>query len=109
VIYNFILLLSQVGYHKMAGKNVATYESCSTAAFRHGRTETVRPCTVATQNVCLALNGSSKPSASEILSLIKKCSEMHGNLTKEAAMGKYTFKKFCLALYIYFLIELLIF
>lgn len=39
----------QVGYYKMTGKFVPTYESCSTAAFKHGRTETVRPCTVATK------------------------------------------------------------
>ncbi|CAB3375686.1 Hypothetical predicted protein [Cloeon dipterum] len=78
----------QVGYHKLSGKNVATYESCSTAAFRHGRTETMRPCTMATQAVCNAINGSNQPSNAELLTMIKKCSEVHGNLTKDAAMGQ---------------------
>jgi carnitine O-palmitoyltransferase 2 len=85
---NFVIVL-QVGYHKLAGKNVATYESCSTSAFRHGRTETVRPCTTATQAVCNALNGNKSPSNAELLAMIKKCSEVHGNLTKDAAMGNF--------------------
>lgn len=39
----------QAAYHKQTGKFVASYESCSTAAFKHGRTETIRPCTTATK------------------------------------------------------------
>ena len=34
-----------MGYYKQYGKTAATYESCSTAAFRHGRTETIRSAT----------------------------------------------------------------
>eukprot|EP00005_Dracoamoeba_jomungandri_P001567 CAMPEP_0174262420 /NCGR_PEP_ID=MMETSP0439-20130205/12964_1 /TAXON_ID=0 /ORGANISM="Stereomyxa ramosa, Strain Chinc5" /LENGTH=668 /DNA_ID=CAMNT_0015347125 /DNA_START=1 /DNA_END=2007 /DNA_ORIENTATION=+ len=33
----------QLGYRKLTGNTVATYESASTAAFKHGRTETIRP------------------------------------------------------------------
>lgn len=39
----------QAAYHRLTGKFVPSYESCSTAAFKHGRTETIRPCTVATK------------------------------------------------------------
>lgn len=39
----------QAAYHKLTGKFVPSYESCSTAAFKHGRTETIRPCTTATK------------------------------------------------------------
>jgi len=38
-----------MAFHKQMGRTVATYESSSTAAFKHGRTETVRPCTMATK------------------------------------------------------------
>jgi carnitine O-palmitoyltransferase 2 len=38
-----------MAFHKQVGKTVATYESSSTAAFKHGRTETLRPCTIATK------------------------------------------------------------
>lgn len=37
----------QLAFYKQNMKFVGTYESCSTAAFRHGRTETMRPCTIA--------------------------------------------------------------
>ena len=32
-------------YHHISGYQCATYESASTCAFQHGRTETIRPCT----------------------------------------------------------------
>jgi Choline/Carnitine o-acyltransferase. len=38
-----------MAFHKQMGRTVSTYESSSTAAFKHGRTETIRPCTVATK------------------------------------------------------------
>lgn len=45
----------QIAYYQIAGTHVTTYESCSTAAFKHGRTEAVRPCTIETQVNALKL------------------------------------------------------
>ncbi|XP_021926262.1 carnitine O-palmitoyltransferase 2, mitochondrial isoform X2 [Zootermopsis nevadensis] len=81
-------LAFQMAFHKQLGKTVATYESSSTAAFKHGRTETLRPCTMATKTFCEAVNSSNRPSNSELAAMIKKCSEVHVALTKEAAMGQ---------------------
>ncbi|KAL0268846.1 UNVERIFIED_CONTAM: hypothetical protein PYX00_010655 [Menopon gallinae] len=81
-------LAFQIAYHKVYGNFVATYESCSTAAFKHGRTETIRPCTFATKQFALNMNKKSRPSREELLELMKQCSTIHGNLTKEAAMGE---------------------
>ncbi|KAK9889185.1 hypothetical protein WA026_004464 [Henosepilachna vigintioctopunctata] len=82
-------LAFQVAYHKLTGKFVPTYESCSTAAFKHGRTETIRPCTVATKNMTLALNiSNSNPSTKTLKEMLMECSRYHGQLTKEAAMGQ---------------------
>lgn len=81
-------LAFQVAFHKQVGRFVATYESSSTAAFKHGRTETLRPCTMATKTFCEAVNRSNRPSNSELAAMIKKCSEVHVTLTKEAAMGQ---------------------
>ncbi|XP_044765642.1 carnitine O-palmitoyltransferase 2, mitochondrial [Coccinella septempunctata] len=79
----------QVAYHKLTGKFVPSYESCSTAAFKHGRTETIRPCTVATKDMALALNSKlSKASPQELKQMLAKCSQYHSQLTKEAAMGQ---------------------
>lgn len=79
----------QLAFFKQHGKFVATYESCSTAAFRHGRTETMRPCTMATKEFCEAIERKqNKPSDSELRTMMDKCSTVHGQLTKDAAMGQ---------------------
>lgn len=41
-------LIFQLANYNLNKRNAPTYESCSTAAFKHGRTETVRPCTLET-------------------------------------------------------------
>lgn len=79
----------QLAFYKQHGKFVATYESCSTAAFRHGRTETMRPCTTATRAFCEAIERKqNKPSDSELRTMMDTCSTVHGQLTKDAAMGQ---------------------
>lgn len=78
----------QAAYYLQNGKTVATYESCSTSAFKHGRTETVRPATLETQAFCKAIAQAQPPSHSELKKLLMECSKVHGNLTKEAAMGQ---------------------
>lgn len=69
---------------------VPTYESCSTAAFKHGRTETLRSCTMETKKACEAIaQKNNNLSMSELKNLIINCSKVHSELTKEAAMGNY--------------------
>lgn len=77
----------QSAYYKQHGLCVPTYESCSTAAFRHGRTETIRPCTEATATYCQQMH-SAKLTLAQQYDLIRQCSEKHMQLTKEAAMGQ---------------------
>ncbi|XP_055857990.1 carnitine O-palmitoyltransferase 2, mitochondrial [Episyrphus balteatus] len=84
-------LAFQLAYKQAFGKYVGTYESCSTAAFRHGRTETMRPCTMATKAFCdsvLASDNQHKPDDAALRAMINKCSIVHGQLTKDAAMGQ---------------------
>lgn len=80
-------LCFQLAFFKQHQKFVATYESCSTAAFRHGRTETLRPCTSETKDFCESIE-KKKLSAQELREKIDKCSAKHNVLTKEAAMGQ---------------------
>ena len=78
-----------MGFYKMScGKVVGTYESCSTAAFRHGRTETIRPATKETKECSKAFMEGSKVSDADKRSLVQKCSDKHNQITKEAAMGE---------------------
>ncbi|KAF8768318.1 Carnitine O-palmitoyltransferase 2 like protein [Argiope bruennichi] len=78
----------QMAFYKLHSKFVATYESCSTSAFKHGRTETVRPLTSATKRCIEEFHKSSRPSNSDLKNLLKECTRVHNQLTKEAAMGQ---------------------
>jgi carnitine O-palmitoyltransferase 2 len=79
----------QAAHFHLFNKAGTTYESCSTSAFKHGRTEAIRPATLLTNEVSRALTTSNwrnrKP---ELRELIKQCSIKHGELTKNAAMGQ---------------------
>lgn len=77
----------QLAFRQAFNKYVGTYESCSTAAFRHGRTETMRPCTNATKEFCETLLAGNS-NAKHLRALIDQCSKYHGQLTKDAAMGQ---------------------
>ncbi|XP_067893336.1 carnitine O-palmitoyltransferase 2, mitochondrial isoform X2 [Heterodontus francisci] len=79
----------QMGFLRQYGKTVATYESCSTAAFKHGRTETIRPATIYTKKCSEAfVRESTKHSISDLRTMIAECSKYHGQLAREAAMGQ---------------------
>ncbi|XP_045529259.1 carnitine O-palmitoyltransferase 2, mitochondrial isoform X1 [Pieris brassicae] len=77
----------QAAYHLLYGKYVGTYESCSTSAFKHGRTETMRPCTEKTKAFCDQLH-SNNYSKDSLRTLMTECSSYHSELVKEAAMGQ---------------------
>jgi len=79
-----------MAYYKLSGgKTAVTYESCSTAAYKHGRTETIRSATVTTAKACQLFHQpkSSRPSNAELMSALQECTTTHTQLTKEAAMG----------------------
>ncbi|XP_045164970.2 carnitine O-palmitoyltransferase 2, mitochondrial-like isoform X2 [Mercenaria mercenaria] len=82
-------LVIQMAYYKQYNKTVATYESCSTAAFRHGRTETIRSATHATKKACEMFNQQNNTySVGDLREALEQSSKYHGQLTKEAAMGQ---------------------
>lgn len=82
-------LAFQMGFLRQYGQTVATYESCSTAAFKHGRTETIRPATVHTKQCAHAfVCQPGQHSVEQLRGMLSECSKYHGQLTKEAAMGQ---------------------
>lgn len=87
----YIIIFSQLAYNKLTGQYVGTYESCSTAAFKHGRTETMRPCTMATKEFCESLKRSESAKPQMLKEILSNCSKIHVKLLKEAAMGVYLF------------------
>ena len=79
----------QIAYYKVYGKSVATYESASTSAFKLGRTETVRPATMATKKLAeIMAKKTNDSNVSGIYSLLKDCTKLHNQLVKEGAMGQ---------------------
>lgn len=82
-------LAFQMGFYKLTGGKVTgTYESCSTAAFRHGRTETIRSATMETRKCSEAFMEGSGASDADKRKLMHACSDRHNQITKEAAMGQ---------------------
>lgn len=82
-------LAFQMAFLRQYGQTVATYESCSTAAFKHGRTEAIRPASIFTKRCSEAfVREPSKHSAGELQQMMAKCSTYHNQLTREAAMGQ---------------------
>uniref|UniRef100_A0A8C1DD58 Peroxisomal carnitine O-octanoyltransferase n=2 Tax=Cyprinus carpio TaxID=7962 RepID=A0A8C1DD58_CYPCA len=48
----FVQLALQLAYYRLHGKSGSCYETATTRRFFHGRTETMRPCTVEAQHWC---------------------------------------------------------
>ncbi|CAL8105249.1 unnamed protein product [Calicophoron daubneyi] len=92
----------QVAFDKLHGRPAATYESCSTAAFKHGRTEALRSATPETREFVQLMRkpvatvsshsgGRPAPNATsdeDLYAALKVCSLKHNQLTKEAVMGQ---------------------
>ena len=81
-------LAFQMAHYRQNGRAAATEQLCSTAAFKHGRTETLRSCTVATHACSKAFENSHPAGVEEMDKLIRDCATMHNQLIKEAAMGQ---------------------
>ncbi|XP_060083405.1 carnitine O-palmitoyltransferase 2, mitochondrial-like [Ylistrum balloti] len=82
-------LAIQMAYYRQNRKFVATYESCSTAAYKHGRTETLRSATMATKKATeMIVDRGNKESPMDLYKALVDCSWTHGDLTKKAAMGQ---------------------
>lgn len=86
-------LAFQIAFKKVYKHTPVTYESCSTAAFRGGRTETVRPCTNETNQAADAIIANRQnvkdqsTTRDQLKVLLQNCSKKHFQLCKEASMG----------------------
>ena len=77
----------QLAYKKAFGKTVATYESASTAGFRKGRTETIRPATIESSAFVKAFSDPNT-SKNEREKLLREAAEAHRKNSTNAAMGQ---------------------
>mmetsp|Transcript_25946 Transcript_25946/g.65404 ORF Transcript_25946/g.65404 Transcript_25946/m.65404 type:complete len:674 (+) Transcript_25946:87-2108(+) len=77
----------QLAHYNLYGKSAATYESANQSAYKHGRTETVRSCTLDSHAMCQVFNNKSSSNADKLAALTKAV-KTHGGITKQALMGK---------------------
>ena len=70
-----------------AGRVPATYEACSTRRFLHGRTETIRSCTIESTRFARALAASSPPRAAEAYALLQEAAAEHRRNAAQCAQG----------------------
>jgi carnitine O-palmitoyltransferase 2 len=78
----------QLAHHRMNGGLLpSTYESASTAAFKHGRTETIRSATPEAAAFVAAF-ADANASASDKASTMRAAVDNHTRVTREALMGK---------------------
>ncbi|XP_077978739.1 peroxisomal carnitine O-octanoyltransferase-like [Glandiceps talaboti] len=82
----FIQQVLQLTYYKLHRKPAPTYETGTTRQFYHGRTETVRSCTVESLDWCKSVLDKKVP-LSKKLELFKKAAEKHTKLMFEAVSG----------------------
>ncbi|ELU11602.1 hypothetical protein CAPTEDRAFT_162949 [Capitella teleta] len=77
----------QLAYRRLFSSYASTYESCTTAIFKHGRTETMRPVTPQSTEFCDALlSGNSHKS--HLLNLLRQSSSLHTRMVAEASVGQ---------------------
>ncbi|XP_068942217.1 peroxisomal carnitine O-octanoyltransferase [Petaurus breviceps papuanus] len=83
----FIQLGLQLAYHRLHGRPASCYETATTRAYYHGRTETVRSCSVEAVEWCRAMED---PSASlhEQQQKMLQAFAKHGKMMKECSSGK---------------------
>uniref|UniRef100_A0A8D2KVE1 Choline/carnitine acyltransferase domain-containing protein n=1 Tax=Varanus komodoensis TaxID=61221 RepID=A0A8D2KVE1_VARKO len=76
----------QMAIYRHYGKLLPSYEACSTAAFKHGRTETIRPTSVYTRKCTVAfIDERGKHSIEDMRNMIDDCSKYHRRLQLEGS------------------------
>ncbi|CAH3173403.1 unnamed protein product [Porites lobata] len=83
----FVQLALQLTYYKLHGKPAATYETAQTRLFYHGRTDTVRSCTVESTAWCKSVVGNNDDTATKIR-LFREAYKKHDKLMKDAVNGQ---------------------
>uniref|UniRef100_A0A8D2NMU9 Peroxisomal carnitine O-octanoyltransferase n=1 Tax=Zosterops lateralis melanops TaxID=1220523 RepID=A0A8D2NMU9_ZOSLA len=83
----FVQLALQLAYYKCHGRPGCCYETAMTRRFYHGRTETIRPCTLEAVEWCKSMLDPSE-SNYQRLQLMHKAFAKHNKMRKECENGK---------------------
>lgn len=83
----FVQVNLQLAYYRLHGKPTATYESGSLRKYTHGRTDTIRSCSIDSHNYCLAMEDKSVSAADKIQAL-RAAVAAHSKYTQEVTNGQ---------------------
>eukprot|EP00755_Sulcionema_specki_P018115 Sspe_Gene.66077::Locus_39059_Transcript_1_1_Confidence_1.000_Length_1972::g.66077::m.66077/K00624/E2.3.1.7; carnitine O-acetyltransferase len=83
----FCQMAIQLAYKRLTGSFGATYESCSTRGFLHGRTETIRSCHIPGSQFVEAMD-SPNASAAARYDLLQKAAKHQSWYAKQAVQGQ---------------------
>lgn len=83
----FAQLGMQLGYRRMHGKNCNVYESATTAAFKHGRTEAARPLTLEAKRFLDTFENASA-TVEEKRKALRDAAKAHSTISVEGNMGQ---------------------
>eukprot|EP00667_Euglena_gracilis_P003455 EG_transcript_3467 len=83
----FMQLAIQLAYWRLHRAVESVYESCSTSAFKHGRTECIRGATPESAAFVRAMDDAAV-SAAEKAAMVHKALAKHAQLSKDAKMGQ---------------------
>ena len=81
-------LALQIAYYRLYGRFDPTFQPCSTSTFLHGRTEWLRPGTMAAMACAKAMEPSSGVSAADKVRLMKEATAELALLAKQGRMGQ---------------------
>ncbi|KAK2174837.1 hypothetical protein NP493_772g02027 [Ridgeia piscesae] len=83
----FVQVNLQLAYYRLHGKPTATYESGSLRKYVHGRTDTIRSCSIDSHNYCLAMQDKNVSAADKIKAL-RSAVAAHSKYTREVTNGQ---------------------
>ncbi|XP_072010364.1 peroxisomal carnitine O-octanoyltransferase [Engystomops pustulosus] len=83
----FVQLSLQLAFYKLHGRPGCCYETATTRMFYHGRTETMRPCTMEAANWCRSMLDPASTRAQR-RELMLKAFAKHNKLMSECQLGK---------------------
>ncbi|KAJ8291015.1 hypothetical protein GJAV_G00020430 [Gymnothorax javanicus] len=83
----FVQLALQLAYYQLHGKSGCCYETATTRRFYHGRTETMRPCTLEAQQWCQTMLDPTAKDETKRARLLTAFSK-HNKLMREASQGQ---------------------
>uniref|UniRef100_A0A8C1XS66 Peroxisomal carnitine O-octanoyltransferase n=1 Tax=Cyprinus carpio TaxID=7962 RepID=A0A8C1XS66_CYPCA len=90
----FVQLALQLAYYRLHGKSGSCYETATTRRFFHGRTETMRPCTVEAQHWCRTmLNPTATPKIKMLSSFTHPPNLYDPSFTLRHLLGLYLIAK----------------